>query len=98
VIRCPRQKGLWQLHRPLLVANALNDTVQGAVGKDEHFVFLHHLLSVDGDTDTIRPDRGAVPTALVRPVSAKRRIEGWRRARATLCPEANPQCKDASRQ
>ena len=39
-----------------------------------------------------------MPTALVRPVSAKRWTEGWRRARATLCPEANPQCKDASRQ
>jgi hypothetical protein len=42
--------------------------------------------------------RWRVVIPLARPVPAKDWAEVWRRARAALCPEADPQCKDASRQ
>ena len=35
---------------------------------------------------------------LARPVAAKRWANVWQRARAALCPEADPSCKDPSRQ
>ena len=42
--------------------------------------------------------RWRVVIPLARPVAAKRWREVWQRARAALCPEADPSCKDPSRQ
>src|SRR5919202_2938438 len=42
--------------------------------------------------------RWRVVIPLARPVAAKRWANVWQRARAALCPEADPQCKDPSRQ
>ncbi len=44
-----------------------------------------------------RPKRRVV-IPLARPVAAKRWRDVWLRARAALCPEAHPSCKDPSRQ
>ena len=41
--------------------------------------------------------RWRVVIPLARPVPAKQWADAWRRARAALCPEADPSCKDASR-
>jgi putative DNA primase/helicase len=47
---------------------------------------------------TPQSPRWRVVIPLARPVPAGQWSEVWRRARAALCPEADPQCKDASRQ
>ena len=41
--------------------------------------------------------RWRVVIPLARPVAAKRWRDVWQRARAALCPEADPSCKDPSR-
>jgi hypothetical protein len=47
---------------------------------------------------TSEAPRWRVVIPLARPVPAKRWADVWRRARVSLCPEADPQCKDPSRQ
>jgi len=42
--------------------------------------------------------RQRVVIPLAAPVPAEQWIDVWRRARAALCPEADPSCKDQSRQ
>jgi putative DNA primase/helicase len=42
--------------------------------------------------------RWCVVIPLARPVPAKQWADVWRRAQAALCPEADPACKDPSRQ
>jgi len=46
---------------------------------------------------TSRSPRWRVVIPLARPVPAKHWGDVWRRARAALCPEADPACKDPSR-
>jgi hypothetical protein len=55
--------------------------------------WLHTTWSHQPDEPTWR-----VVIPLARPVVPKRWANVWRRAHASLCPEADPSCKDASRQ
>jgi len=61
---------------------------------------LGSLCRVNHTTWSHRPDapKGRLIIPLTTPVPADEWPDTWRRARAALCPEADPQCKDASRQ
>lgn len=63
------------------------------------FAWLAGICWIDRTTWSHRPEapRWRVVIPLARPVPAERWGDVWQRARATLCPEADPACKDASR-
>jgi len=57
-----------------------------------------HWLGHTTWSHTAQAPRWRVVVPLSAPVTAQQWIDVWRRARAALCPEADPSCKDASRQ
>src|SRR5260221_9100982 len=63
------------------------------------FARLAGICWLDHTTWSHRPEapRWRVVIPLARPVPAQAWADVWRRARAALCPEADPVCKDPSR-
>jgi Fe-S-cluster formation regulator IscX/YfhJ len=59
----------------------------------EHVCWIGHTTY----SHTAQAPRWRVVISLARPVPAEQWAEVWRRARAALCPEADPSCKDPCR-
>jgi hypothetical protein len=69
------------------------DRVPPDLKRLEHMYWIGHTTW----SHTPRAPRWRVVIPLAQPVPARQWSDVWRRARAALCPEADPACKDPSR-